>query len=133
MSCRFLSDNTCRFDVEDFAKHLRPQRGRSTLLLLRELLFNQPMQMTGHCWLIQPLDDFVQEPRDDETLGNGNGNTSGAKIEKLVLFDLARGGAMGAANVVGVDLAIELEQLSYAVVSRLLKEADLPLANETGE
>ena len=40
------------------------------LLLGRELRLNQPIQMRRGRWLIEPLNDFIQETGDDEALGN---------------------------------------------------------------
>ena len=52
-------------------------------------------------WLIEALDDFVQEASDDEALGDRNGNPAGAKIKHFVFVDLARSGAVGTTDVVG--------------------------------
>ena len=59
------------------------------------------MQMRGDSWLIEALNDFVQETGDDEALRDADRNAPGAEIEEFVFVDLAGGGAVGATDVVG--------------------------------
>lgn len=51
--------------------------------------------------MIEALNDFIQKPCDNETLGHGYGNAACAKIEKLIFVDLAGSRPVGATHVVG--------------------------------
>ena len=46
-----------------------------------EFSFDEPVQMISYCWMIQTLDDFVQETCDEETLGDVCRNATRAQIE----------------------------------------------------
>ena len=60
--------------------------------------------MISYCWMIKPLDYFVQKASDKEALGDFCGYAARAQIEELVFVDLAGSGAVGATYVVGEDL-----------------------------
>src|SRR6516164_7123595 len=66
-----------------------------------ELLLDHPIQIFRDRRLIEPLDYFVEKPGDDEALGGLNWDAAGTEIEKFVFVDLAAGGAVSAADVVG--------------------------------
>src|SRR5438094_4948653 len=74
--------------------------GFNSPLFLREFLFDQPLQIRRYRRFIETLDHFVQKPRDDEPLGDGNGNAASAKIKKFVRIDLTGSCAVGATDVV---------------------------------
>ncbi len=69
--------------------------------LVRKFSVDQTPQMLGDSRLIEALDDFIQKARDDEALGNRDGNSTRAEIKHFLFVDLAGGGAVGAADIVG--------------------------------
>src|SRR2546423_12253887 len=50
--------------------------------------------------MLEPLDDFIQKPADDEPLSSGRRNSASPQIEKFVLINLPRGSAMRATHVI---------------------------------
>ena len=68
-----------------------------------EFLFDAPVQIISYCWMIETLDDFVQEAGDKETLRDLCGNPARAQIKEFVFIKLAGRCAMSATDVVGED------------------------------
>ena len=73
--------------------------------------------------MIEALDDFIQKSGHNETLGDGNWNTAGAQVEKLVFIDLPGSRPVGAADVVGENFEAR-HRIGFCVVTQQ-KVADL--------
>lgn len=76
---------------------------RSPGNLCGELLFDQPVQVVAYRCMIEALDDFVEEARDEEALGDFGRDAARTQIKELVFFDLAGRCAVGATDIVGED------------------------------
>jgi hypothetical protein len=74
---------------------------RDSTAIFRKFLLDQPVQMFGYRWMVEALDDFIKKASHNEALGDWDGNTAGAQVEKLVFVDLPGSRPVGAADVVG--------------------------------
>jgi len=67
---------------------------------MRKFSVDQPIQMRRDRRLIEALDDFVQEAGDDEALSDFCRDTTRMEIKHFLFVDLARRGAVSAADVI---------------------------------
>src|SRR6185503_17470715 len=72
--------------------------------LFRDAGFESGLQRVAHRLELDTVEDLLVEAAHDQALGLAAGKAAGHAVEELVAVDLADGRAVGAANVVRLDL-----------------------------
>jgi len=76
-------------------------------------------------FVLELLENLLEEAEDEKFLGSGRRNAPGFEVEHLFLVDMSAGGAVGAANIIGLDL-----QAGKRIALGLVAEDQVPVALE---